>query len=138
MQSKLLRYKFKKLTAKALRRKENIEFSDKKTSYYFTGELPKPRFALLYSNKITMGINPTFNCCGKKNQVSKRTASNIAVAAKYFFTQTFLLNRKKAMKKLVGSAHNKFKLFLHMLWSVPTHIKISRIPNSPVAKKSRP
>ena len=94
MQSKLLRYKFKKLTAKALRRKENIEFSDKKTSYYFTGELPKPRFALLYNNKITIGINPTFNCCGKKNQVSKRTASNIAVAAKYFFTQTFLLNRK--------------------------------------------
>ena len=39
---------------------------------------------------------------------------------------------------LVGHAQSKLKLFLHIIWSVPNHIKINRTPNKPVMKNKKP
>ena len=54
---------------------------------------------------------------------------------KYFLTHFFLLKTIKAIGKLRGNAHKRLKLFLHMAWLVPNHIKINSTPINPSVRK---
>ena len=75
----------------------------------------KDLFTLRYINNKTIGINPLFICCGKKNQLIKTAIKARAVNLKYFCAQLFLEFIKNAMIVCVGQAHSRLKLSLVIL-----------------------
>ena len=56
---------------------------------------------------------------------------------KYKFTQFREVNKNNTAIRWVGKAHSKLKLFLHMRWLVPNHIKIIKRPNNPHIEKKK-